>query len=133
FQHGDNRHQGNGNHESRWLGPGGSSMRSRMFFRPMRVALFAGLMFLAPLLARAADKEPTATLDVKDEDIRVVFQSLKEQCGVRNLLIDKDVSGKATFYLHDVPCTAAFEVVARTMSLAYDIEPNSVVSVRPRR
>jgi len=99
----------------------------------MRVALLAGLIVLAPLVARAAEKEPTVALDVKDEDIRVVFQSLKEQCGVKNLLIDKDVTGKATFYLHDVPCTAAFELVARTMSLAYDIEPNSVVSVRPRR
>ncbi len=104
-----------------------------MFFQPMRAAVLAGLIALTPLVAGAVEKEPAATLDVKDEDIRVVFQSLKEQCGVRNLLVDKDVSGKATFYLHDVPCTAAFDIVARTMSLAYEVEPNSVVSVRPRR
>ncbi len=104
-----------------------------MFCQSVKAALLAGLIAIAPLAAYAAEKEPKATLDVKDEDIRVVLQSLKEQCGVRNLLIDNDVSGKATFYLHDVPCTAAFDIVARTMSLAYEIEPNSVVNVRLRR
>ena len=85
-------------------------------------------------MAHAAEKkEPVVNLDVKDEDIREILKSMKEQCGIRNLLIDKEVTGKAMFYFRDVPCTQAFDVVARTMGLAYDIEPNSVVDVRTRR
>jgi type II secretory pathway component HofQ len=102
----------------------------------VKIVLLAGLLALAPLTAHAAEKqekEPTVTLDVKDEDIREVLKSMKEQCGIRNLLIDKDVNGRTMFYFQDVPCTRAFDVVARTMSLAYDIEPNSVVNVKIRR
>ena len=99
----------------------------------MKIALLAGLLVLAPFVARAEEKEPVVDLDVKDEDIRVVLQSMKEQCGIKNLLIDKEVSGKAMFYFHDVPCSQAFDIVARTMGLAYAIEPNSVVDVHTRR
>jgi type II secretory pathway component HofQ len=102
----------------------------------VKFVLLAGLLALAPLTAHAAEKEekePTVNLDVKDEDIRVVLQSMKEQCGIKNLLIDKDVAGRAMFYFVDVPCAQAFNIVARTMGLAYDIEPNSVVDVKTRR
>src|SRR4051794_9678847 len=105
-----------------------------MFPTSVKVILLAGMLALAPLAAHAADKtEPVVNLDVKDEDIRVILKSMKEQCGIRNLLIDKEVAGKAMFYFRDVPCTTAFDVVARTMGLAYDIEPNSVVNVQIRR
>jgi hypothetical protein len=102
----------------------------------VRVVLLAGLLVLAaPMVALAEEKEkePTVDLDVKDEDIRVIFKSLKEQCGIRNMLIDKEVGGRAMFYFRDVPCSQAFDIVARTMGLAYEIEPNSVVDVHPRR
>ena len=92
------------------------------------------MVLLAALLALAPDeKEPVVNLDVKDEDIRVILKSMQEQCGIKNLLIDKEVGGKGTFILHDLPCSRAFDVVARTMGLAYDIEPNSVVNVQTRR
>jgi len=78
------------------------------------------------------EKEPTVDLDVKDEDVIVILYTLKEQCGIRNMLIDKNVGGRAMFYFRDVPCTTAFDVVARTMGLAYEIEPNSVVGVHRR-
>jgi type II secretory pathway component HofQ len=107
---------------------GGVFSREVRSFRILAVALLA----LAPLAAPAAE-EPTVNLDVKDEDIRVVLKSMKEQCGIKNLLIDKEVNGKAMFYFRELPCTTAFSVVARTMGLAYEIEPNSVVDVRPRR
>ena len=104
----------------------------------MKIVLLAGILALAPLAANAADaakseEEPTVNLDVKDEDIRVILKSMQEQCGIRNLLIDKEVAGKAMFYFRDVPCSTAFDLVARTMGLAYDVEPNSVVDVRTRR
>jgi type II secretory pathway component HofQ len=63
-------------------------------------------------------KPKTVTLDVKDADVRDVLQSLKTQCGVKNMIIDKDMAGKATFYLRDVPCETAFRVVLRTFNLA---------------
>ena len=99
-----------------------------------RGAIKLAVLALAPAaLAAETQKEPAVNLDVKDEDIRVVLKSMKEQCGIRNLLIDKEVGGKAMFYFRDVPCTQAFDIVARTMGLAYDIEPNSVVNVQTRR
>ena len=101
----------------------------------MKIVLLAGLLALAPIAAHAAEKEkePVVNLDVKDEDIRVILKSMKEQCGIKNLLIDKEVGGKGTFILHDLPCIQAFDIVASTMGLAYDIEPNSVVIVQIRR
>lgn len=95
-------------------------------------ALFVVLLALAPA-SHAEEKESAVNLDVKDQDVRLIFKSMKEQCGIRNLLIDKDVNGNGTFILHDVPCSRAFDIVARTMGLTYDIEPNSVVNVQVRR
>ena len=68
--------------------------------------------------AAESGSRSTVTLDVKDADVRDVLQSLKTQCGVKNMIIDKDVAGKATFYLRDVPCETAFRVVLRTFRLA---------------
>ena len=37
-------------------------------------------------------------LDVKDADVRDVLQSLKQQCGIKNMIIDKEVpAATATF------------------------------------
>ena len=74
-----------------------------------------------PPLSKAAAPPPhskTVTLDVKDADLREVLQSLKTQCGIKNMIIDRDVEGRATFYFHDVPCETAFRVVFRTFNLS---------------
>jgi hypothetical protein len=73
------------------------------------------------------------TLDVKDADVHDVLHALKEQCGVKNMIIDRDVAGAATFYLHDVPCETAFRVVFRTFNLASEPELNSVLRVSAGR
>jgi type II secretory pathway component GspD/PulD (secretin) len=76
--------------------------------------------------------EPTVTLDVKDEDVRVILKSMQKQCGIRNLIIDKEVSGKASLvYFHDVPCSAAFRTIFRQFGLAGQSDQN-VVSVERR-
>jgi len=74
----------------------------------------------------------TVTLDVKDADIRVVLKSMQKQCAIKNLVIDRDVQGKGTFYLTKVPCKTAFDVVTRTMGLQSTTEPNSVIIVEER-
>ena len=87
---------------------------------------------LAFLLAAStvSAKPKNVTLDVKDADVRDVLQSLKVQCEIKNMIIDKDVAGKgATFYLRDVPCETAFRVVFRTFDLASEPEVNSVLRV----
>ena len=76
---------------------------------------------------------PTVTLDVKDADVRSILRSLKEQCGVRNLVIDPNVTGSGTFLLRDIPCRRAFDVVFGMMGLRASYEPNSVVTVSLRR
>ena len=91
----------------------------------MRTTAFLAFLGLA-LLAGAEEKQPTVTLDVKDEDVREILQSMKEQCGIRNLLVDKDVQGKGMVYFRDVPCETAFRTVFHQFGLAGQIEPNIV-------
>src|SRR5688572_6998015 len=78
-------------------------------------------------------RRSTVTLDVKDADVRDVLKSMQKQCGIRNLIIDKDVAGQATFLFRDVPCETAFKVVLRTYGLASQPEVNSVLMVERGR
>ena len=78
------------------------------------------------------DREPTVTLDVKDEDVRVILKSLQRQCALKNLIIDPDVQGKATFLFRDVPCQTAFDMVFRTFGLKSVTYSKSVVTVSSR-
>ena len=97
----------------------------------MRVVALMALLGLAAVTG-ADEKQPTVTLDVKDEDVRVILQSMKEQCGIRNLLIDKDVQGKGLVYFRDVPCETAFRTVFHQFGLTGQVEPNLVhVETRP--
>ena len=97
----------------------------------MRTTALIAFLGLA-LIAGAEEKQPTVTLDVKDEDVRVILQSMKEQCGIRNLLIDKDVEGKGLVYFRDVPCETAFRTVFHQFGLTGQVEQNLVhVETRP--
>jgi hypothetical protein len=96
-------------------------------------SLFALLLVTVPMCGATAKKPLTVTLDVKDEDIDKILKSMKQQCQVRNLVIDRDVQGKGTFLFNNVPCRTAFDVVFRTMGLASVDYGNSVVTVAKRR
>lgn len=75
----------------------------------------------------------TVTLDVKDEDVHAILKSMQQQCGIRNLLIDKDVKGKGMIYFREVPCATAFRIVTRQFGLAMQPDPNvTTVETRPR-
>jgi type II secretory pathway component GspD/PulD (secretin) len=87
-------------------------------------------LLLLAMLARAP--EPKVTLDVKDEDVRVILKSMQKQCGIKNLIIDKEVDGKGTFIFNRLPCKTAFDTVFRTMSLRAKTYGNDVVNVAPR-
>jgi type II secretory pathway component HofQ len=92
------------------------------------------LIILALASGSAAAAENKVTLDVKDADVRDVLQSLKTQCAIKNMIIDKEVpASSATFYLHDVPCETAFKVVFRTFDLAAEPIESSVLRVSPSR
>jgi len=104
--------------------------------RTLLVGLLLWTAAAAPPLLKAAPKAPQSkvTLDVKDADVRDVLQSLKAQCAVKNMIIDKEVpASSATFYLRDVPCETAFTVVFHTFSLAAAPIENSVLRVSPSR
>ena len=88
-------------------------------------------LFLLLLLARAPETK-TVDLDVKDEDVIVILKSMQKQCGIKNLVIDKEVQGKGTFIFHDLPCERAFDTVFRTMSLRAKVYSNDVINVSPR-
>jgi len=82
--------------------------------------------------ASAADEPRTVDLDVKDEDVVVILKSMQAQCGIKNLIIDKDVQGKGTFLFRELPCPRAFDVVFETMSLRATTYDGDVVNVSPR-
>lgn len=84
------------------------------------------------LLLIAVLAQPVVTLDVKDADVRDVLHSLKQQCGIKNMIVDKEVGGvAATFKFTEVPCATAFKVVFRTFGLASEPPVNSVLRVSP--
>lgn len=83
------------------------------------------LALMLVLAATASQPKPrTVTLDVKDGEAREVLQSMRRQCGIRNMIIDPDVPNTAaSFYFRDVPCETAFRVVLRTYGLtAQDVQ-----------
>lgn len=92
------------------------------------------LLALALLLivgSTAFAAEPTVTLDVKDADVRVILKEMQQQCGIRNMLIDKDVTGAGTILFREVPCETALRTVFRQFGLKGVVNPN-VVTVEPR-
>jgi hypothetical protein len=97
-----------------------------------RLAEEAGLRVAPGRVIRLQLAEPTAALDVKDEDVRVILASLRKQCAIRNLVIDPEVSGQGTFLFRDVPCSEAFSVVFASLGLRGDFGENSTGSVARR-
>lgn len=87
---------------------------------------------LALVSLGAAAKPRGVTLDVKDEEVHAILKSMQQQCAIKNLVIDPGVSGKGTFYFHDVPCPRAFDVVLRTMGLAAEYS-DQVVAVEKKK
>jgi type II secretory pathway component GspD/PulD (secretin) len=73
--------------------------------------------------------EVTVTLDVKDAEVRVILKSMQQQCGIKNLIVDPNVTGTGTFLFHDVPCRTAFDTVLRSLGLTSAEYSNSVVTV----
>jgi type II secretory pathway component GspD/PulD (secretin) len=76
--------------------------------------------------------EPTVTIDVKDEDIRVILKAVQQQCGIRNLIVDPDVAGSGTFLFKAVPCHAALDTILATMGLGRYSDTTSVTAVGHR-
>jgi len=72
------------------------------------------------------------TLDVKDVEVRDILKSMQQQCGIKNLAIDPDVKGKGTFFLRDLPCPTAFDLVLRTLRLKAVTYSDSFAAVEPR-
>ncbi len=75
----------------------------------------------------------TVTLDVKDAEVRDVLKSMQSQCAIKNLIVDPQVQGKATFFLRELPCGKAFDIVLRTYGLKSVIYSNTLTAVEPRR
>ncbi len=90
------------------------------------------MTFLLLAMLAAAPPPRVVTLDVKDEDVRVILESMQKQCGIKNLILDKEVQGKGTFMFRRLPCKTAFETVFKTMSLRAVTYSSNVVNVSPR-
>ena len=95
--------------------------------------ILVGQTFLSVQGAQTGMSAPhkTVSLDVKNEDVHVILKSMQKQCDIRNLIIDPKVTGEGTFVFHSLPCRAAFDHVARTMSLRIDEYENNVVAISP--
>lgn len=95
----------------------------------------ATALLLSAALATSAfakEKPRTVTLDVKDGEARVILRSVQRQCGIRNMIVDRDVQGSGTFFFRDVPCAQAIPIVLRVMGLAGQVQGHSVMRVEPR-
>lgn len=97
---------------------------------------YAALVWCALAVAgtlSAAPKSPrTLSIDVKDAEVRAIFATVKVQCGIRNVIIDRDVSGKGTFLFRDVPCEQAIRTITASLGLGFEIEPSYLrVAVEP--
>ena len=88
----------------------------------MRMLALLALLSGAAAL-QAAEVKGTVTLHEKDTDVRDILKSMKKQCGIRNMVIDKDVTGKGTVYFKQVPCSTAFRVVFGMFGLAGQPDP----------
>jgi type II secretory pathway component GspD/PulD (secretin) len=90
--------------------------------QPLPLILALALAVTATAAPKA--KPRTVTLDVKDAEAREVLQSMRKQCGIKNMVIDPDVQRDgASFYFREVPCETAFRVVLRTYGLtAQDVQ-----------
>ena len=100
----------------------------RSLCRAVRVVALGLIVLLLSTAAFGGVK-----LDVKDEDVHVILKSMQQQCAIKNLVIDPNVSGSGTFFFHDVPCGKAFDVVLSTMGLAAVTYSDSTVEVERRR
>lgn len=75
-------------------------------------------------------REPKLTLDVKDAELTVILDAVRQQCGIRNLMIDPEVRQvKGTFLFNEVPCSMALKTIFNSLGLAAQVEPNSVLNV----
>lgn len=91
------------------------------------------LLLTLALASAAFAAEPKVTLDVKEADVRDVLKAMQKQCGIKNLVIDPDVSGKTTrLIFNEVPCETAFRVVFRQFSLTGQVDA-SVATVEKRK
>lgn len=79
------------------------------------------------------NREPSVTIDVKDAPVRDILKTMQKQCGIRNLIIDPDVSGTGTFLFYQVPCKTAFNTVFRSLGLAAEMQSNSLVTVGAKK
>jgi type II secretory pathway component GspD/PulD (secretin) len=75
----------------------------------------------------------TVTLDVKDAEVRDILKSMQQQCAIKNLIVDPDVQGKGTFFIRNVPCATAFNIVLRTMRLKAVTYSDTLTAVETRR
>jgi hypothetical protein len=73
--------------------------------------------------------EPSVSLDVKDAEAREILESMKRQCGIKNLIIDPQVQGSGTFLFAQVPCRQAFDIVLRSLGLAAQTYSDNLVSI----
>ena len=78
-------------------------------------------------------KERTVTIDVNDAPIRTVLVSMQKQCGIKNLVVDPDVTGNSgTIVFRDVPCSTAFKTTLRMWGLTSSQYSNALVHVETR-
>ncbi len=74
--------------------------------------------------------EPAVTMDVVDAELGEILAIVKKQCGIRNIIVDPGVTAKGTFLFRDVPCNAAIRTIFRSLGLAAEMHPSSVVRVK---
>lgn len=68
--------------------------------------------------------ELTLTLDVKDADVRFIMREVKQQCGIKNMILDPEVKGTGTFLFDEVPCRLAIRTILASLGLGSEPYPD---------
>jgi hypothetical protein len=71
-------------------------------------------------------REPVLHMNVKNAEVRDILRSVREQCGIRNLIIDPEVSGQGTFLFTGLPCGEGLRVILASLGLGAEIESGLV-------
>ncbi|MEW5758168.1 MAG: secretin N-terminal domain-containing protein [Candidatus Omnitrophota bacterium] len=104
-----------------------------MFYKKVLRIIIVFLVFFSMVYLKIslADIQQKISLDLRNMDILDVLKLLSQKTGM-NIVAARDIQGKVTIFLKDVPAFDAFETILSANGLAYDIKDN-IITVMSQR
>lgn len=107
-------------------------MKNKLFSLLLMMIFMAHPCLLAQEGAQTAPvPQPKISLDIKGMDIVDVLKMLSARSGM-NIVVGKNVAGRVTLFLKDVPVDDAFEIILLSNELAYE-KKGGIINVMTQR